>query len=95
MSDITKLTIHETLAALKKKYFSASELTLGEIEEYITNSYLDAIDEQTPGELNHEAAKRQIINHISEYLNSSEAFTQAAQLGSHPSFRARAITTSL
>ncbi|MBE5917826.1 MAG: hypothetical protein E7273_13410 [Pseudobutyrivibrio ruminis] len=58
------------------KSVSASELTIGEIEEYITNSYLDAIDEQTPGELNHEAAKRQIINHISEYLNSSEAFTQ-------------------
>lgn len=54
---------------------SASELTLNEIEEYITDSYLDAVDEYTDGDISHEAAKRKILNHIAEYLDSSSAFT--------------------
>ena len=54
---------------------SASELTLNEIEEYITNSYLDAVDDYTKGEINHEAAKRRILKHIAEYLDSSSTFT--------------------
>ena len=54
---------------------SASELTLSEIEEYITDSYLDAVDDYTKGDINHEAAKKRILRHIAEYLDSSSAFT--------------------
>ena len=55
---------------------SASELTLGEIEEYITDTYLDAVDDYTKGDIPHEAAKKQILSHIAEYLDSSSAFTE-------------------
>ena len=54
---------------------SASELTLGEIEEYITDTYLNAVDDYTKGDVPHEAAKRRILKHIGEYLDSSSAFT--------------------
>ena len=64
------------------KTVSASELTLNEIEEYITDSYLDAVDDYTKGDIDHEAAKRRILNHIAEYLEASSAFTdeQKAEL---------------
>jgi len=55
---------------------SAAELTLDEIEDYITNSYLEAVDDYTAGDLDEEAAKRQILQHIAEYLTSSENFTE-------------------
>lgn len=57
------------------KSVSASELTLNEIEEYITGTYLDAVDEYSKQELDPEATKRKILSHIAEYLLSSEAFT--------------------
>ncbi len=61
---------------------SASELTLGEIEEYITDTYLNAVDDYTNGDIPQEAAKRRILKHIAEYLDSSSAFTndQKAEL---------------
>ena len=54
---------------------SASEFTLGEIEEYITDTYLNAVDDYTAGDIPHEAAKRRILKHIAQYLDSSSAFT--------------------
>ncbi len=54
---------------------SASELTVDEIEKYITNTYLDAIDDYTPGELDQEAAKRKILKFLAEYVQSSNGFT--------------------
>lgn len=57
------------------KTVSASELTVDEIQEYITNSYLDAIDDYTDGDLNQEAAKRKILKFLAEYIESSNGFT--------------------
>lgn len=54
---------------------SASELTVDEIQEYITNSYLDAIDDYTEGDLDQEAAKRKILKFLAEYIESSNGFT--------------------
>ena len=54
---------------------SASELTMGEIEKYITDTYLDEIADYTNTNMDHEAAKRKILKHISTYLSSSSAFT--------------------
>ena len=61
------------LAGLNK--VSASELTLSEIEDYITESYLDSISDYTNGRISKEAAKQRILKHISETINSSDAFT--------------------
>ncbi len=63
----------KNIAGLNK--VSASELTLAEIEDYITDSYLDAISEYTHGNMDKEAARRKILKHLSETINSSEAFT--------------------
>jgi len=70
---------HFMIAGIKNlrsmKTVSASELTVDEIQEYITNSYLDAIDDYTDGDLNQEAAKRKILKFLAEYIESSNGFT--------------------
>ncbi len=54
---------------------SASELTVDEIQDYITNSYLDAIDDYSNGDLDQEKAKEKILKFISEYIQSTNGFT--------------------
>ena len=54
---------------------SASELTIDEIQEYITNSYMDAIDDYAPGDLDQEMAKRKILKFLADYVTSSNGFT--------------------
>lgn len=54
---------------------SASELTVDEIQDYITKSYLDAINDYSGGQLDQEAAKKKILKLLAEYLNSENGFT--------------------
>ena len=56
---------------------SASELTVDELQEYITNSYLEAIAEYGDGTIDQEAAKRKILSMLSDYIESSNGFTTA------------------
>ena len=60
----------------KMKTVSASELTMGEIEKYITDSYLDEVADYANTNMDHETAKRNILKHISTYLSNSSAFTE-------------------
>lgn len=57
----------------------AAELTVGEIEDYITESYMNAIDDYYKGDLNKEQAKERILDFLAEYLSSSTAFTAEQQ----------------
>ena len=61
------------------KEVKASELTVSEIEDYITDSYLKAIDEYYKGDLNEAQAKDKIIKLLADYLSSSSAFTAEQQ----------------
>jgi hypothetical protein len=61
------------------KEVKASELTVSEIENYITDSYLKAIDEYYKGDLNEAQAKDKIIKLLADYLSSSSAFTAEQQ----------------
>ncbi|WP_028241960.1 hypothetical protein [Pseudobutyrivibrio ruminis] len=54
---------------------SASELDLNAIEQYITGTYLDAIDDYTGGKIDHDTAKRRILKQLAAYANSSDSFT--------------------
>lgn len=56
---------------------AASELSVDELQEYITNSYLDAIAEYGDGTIDQETAKRKILSMLSDYLESSNGFTSA------------------
>ncbi|MBR4707681.1 MAG: hypothetical protein IKP29_06470 [Pseudobutyrivibrio sp.] len=60
----------------KMKTVSASELTMGEIEKYITDSYLDEVADYANTNMDHETAKRNILKHISTYLSNSSVFTE-------------------
>ncbi len=57
----------------------AAELTVSEIEDYITDSYMKAIDEYYNGTLNEDQAKAKIIKLLADYLSSSSAFTTEQQ----------------
>ena len=61
------------LAGLDK--VSASELSLENIEDYITETYLDAIDDYTDKKIDHDTAKRRILKQLAAFINSSDAFT--------------------
>ncbi len=61
------------------KEVKASELTVSEIEDYITDSYLKAIDEYYKGDLNEDQAKDKILKLLADYLSSSSAFTAEQQ----------------
>ncbi len=61
------------------KEVKASELTVSEIENYITDSYLKAIDEYYKGDLNEAQAKDKIIKLLADYLSISSAFTAEQQ----------------
>ena len=54
---------------------SASELDLNGVEEYVTETYLDAIDDYTNGKIDHETAKARILKQLAAYVNSSSALT--------------------
>lgn len=61
------------LAGLDK--VSASELSLENIEDYITETYLDALDDYTDKKIDHDTAKRRILKQLAAFINSSDAFT--------------------
>lgn len=63
----------------KMNTVTASELTIEEIEDYITNSYLDAISQYKDGNINQANAKEKILELLAEYLNSSNGFTDQQQ----------------
>lgn len=54
---------------------SASELTIDEIEDYITQSYLEAISEYSGGDIDQEAIKNKILSLLTNYIESSNGFT--------------------
>ena len=70
---------HFTINAIKHvtglTKVSASELDLKGVEEYVTETYLDAIDDYTNGKIDHETAKARILKQLAAYVNSSSALT--------------------
>ena len=70
---------HFTINAIKHvtglTKVSASELDLNGVEEYVTETYLDAIDDYTNGKIDHETAKARILKQLAAYVNSSSALT--------------------
>lgn len=70
---------HFTINAIKHvtglTKVSASELDLNGVEEYVTETYLDAIDDYTNGKIDHETAKAKILKQLAAYVNSSSALT--------------------
>ena len=58
---------------------TASELTIEEIQDYITNSYLDAISKYGDGNINQDKARENILKMLAEYLESSNGFTDQQQ----------------
>lgn len=70
---------HFTINAIKHVIgltkVSASELDLKGVEEYVTETYLDAIDDYTNGKIDHETAKARILKQLAAYVNSSSALT--------------------
>lgn len=63
----------------KMNTVTASELTIEEIQDYITNSYLDAISKYGDGNINQDKAKENILKMLAEYLESSNGFTDQQQ----------------
>lgn len=70
---------HFTINAIKHvtglTKVSASELDLNGVEEYVTETYLDAIDDYTNGKIDHGTAKARILKQLAAYVNSSSALT--------------------
>lgn len=58
---------------------TASELTIDEIQDYITSAYLEAIGEHADGNINQDLAKEKILQMLAEYLESSNGFTKQQQ----------------
>ena len=63
----------------KMNTVTASELTIEEIQDYITNSYLDAISKYGDGNINQDKARENILKMLAEYLESSNGFTDQQQ----------------
>ncbi|WP_406544267.1 hypothetical protein [Pseudobutyrivibrio sp.] len=63
----------------KMNTVTASELTIEEIQDYITNSYLDAISKYGDGNINQDTARENILKMLAEYLESSNGFTDQQQ----------------
>lgn len=63
----------------KMNTVTASELTIDEIQDYITNSYLDAISQHGDGTINQANAREKILELLAEYLESSNGFTLQQQ----------------
>lgn len=63
----------------KMNTVTASELTIEEIEDFITNSYLDAISQHGDGTINQANAREKILELLAEYLESSNGFTLQQQ----------------
>ncbi len=54
---------------------SASELSADEMEQYITNCYMDAIAGYAQGDINQALAKKKILKFLADYIQSSNGFT--------------------
>ena len=70
---------HFTINGIKRltglNKVSASELDMSGIEQYITETYLDAIEDYSDKKIDHETAKKRILKQLAAYINSSSSFT--------------------
>ncbi len=89
MSDLTKLTIAESLAGLKKKEFSATELTKEYIKSMEENRRLNAYVLETPEKALEQAAKSD-----EKYQNGTAGVLEGIPLGIKDLFCTKDIRTT-